>query len=92
MPQCLGMEMRSCRMLSCDEDLFLSPRLSGLLDLANSYCEQHLKKLCELIIKQGINVENTATLLAAAIKYEAQVGGAPRLLPLPSAMIGWPRP
>ncbi|XP_038050158.1 RCC1 and BTB domain-containing protein 1-like [Patiria miniata] len=44
----------------------------GLLDLANSYCETHLKKLCERIIKQGINVENTPTLMAAAIKYEAQ--------------------
>ncbi|XP_072035164.1 RCC1 and BTB domain-containing protein 1-like [Amphiura filiformis] len=44
----------------------------GLLDLANSYCEYHLKKLCERIIKQGINVENTAMLLAAAIKYDAE--------------------
>ncbi|XP_078613708.1 RCC1 and BTB domain-containing protein 1-like isoform X1 [Branchiostoma floridae x Branchiostoma japonicum] len=44
----------------------------GLLDLANSYCEQQLKKLCERIIKQGITVENAAMLLAAAIKYEAR--------------------
>ncbi|XP_070539081.1 RCC1 and BTB domain-containing protein 1-like [Ptychodera flava] len=44
----------------------------GLLDLANSYCENHLKKLCEGIIKQGITVENGAMLYAAAIKYEAK--------------------
>nr|XP_006817818.1 PREDICTED: RCC1 and BTB domain-containing protein 1-like [Saccoglossus kowalevskii] len=44
----------------------------GLLDLANSYCEDHLKRLCEGIIKQGITVDNAAMLLAAAIKYEAK--------------------
>ncbi|EDO27021.1 predicted protein, partial [Nematostella vectensis] len=44
----------------------------GLLDLANSYCESHLKQLCERIIKQGITVENAAMLMAAAIKYEAK--------------------
>ncbi|XP_077987342.1 RCC1 and BTB domain-containing protein 1-like [Glandiceps talaboti] len=44
----------------------------GLLDLANSYCEHHLKQLCEGIIKQGITVENAAMLLAAATKYEAK--------------------
>ncbi|XP_054771309.2 RCC1 and BTB domain-containing protein 1-like [Lytechinus pictus] len=44
----------------------------GLLDLANSYCETHLKKQCERIIKQGINVDNAALLLEAAIRYEAK--------------------
>ena len=45
----------------------------GLLDLANSYCETQLKRQCERIIKQGITVDNSAMLLAAAIKYEAAV-------------------
>ncbi|XP_033122621.1 RCC1 and BTB domain-containing protein 1-like isoform X2 [Anneissia japonica] len=50
----------------------LSPENAiGLLDLANSYCEMHLKRMCERIIKQGICVENAAMLMAAAIKYEA---------------------
>uniref|UniRef100_T1IZ19 acetylcholinesterase n=1 Tax=Strigamia maritima TaxID=126957 RepID=T1IZ19_STRMM len=44
----------------------------GLLDLANSYCEQQLKRQCERIIKQGITVENAAMLYAAARKYEAE--------------------
>ncbi|PIK54230.1 putative RCC1 and BTB domain-containing protein 1 [Apostichopus japonicus] len=43
----------------------------SLMDLANAYCETHLKKLCERIIKQGITVNNSFHLLAAAIKYEA---------------------
>ncbi|KXJ15070.1 RCC1 and BTB domain-containing protein 1 [Exaiptasia diaphana] len=43
----------------------------GLLDLANSYCEIQLKKLCEKIIKEGITIDNAAMLMAAAIKYEA---------------------
>lgn len=46
---------------------------SGLLDLANSYCEIQLKKLCEKIIKEGITIDNAAMLMAAAIKYEAMV-------------------
>ncbi|ESO96017.1 hypothetical protein LOTGIDRAFT_214601 [Lottia gigantea] len=44
----------------------------GLLDLANAYCEPALKKMCELIIKQGITVDNVAMLYAAAIKFEAK--------------------
>lgn len=51
----------------------LAIQLSGLLDLANSYCELQLKKLCEKIIKEGITIENAAMLMAAAIKYEAIV-------------------
>lgn len=43
----------------------------SLMDLANAYCETHLKKLCERIIKQGITINNAFHLLAAAIKYEA---------------------
>jgi hypothetical protein len=46
--------------------------LLGLLDLANSYCEQQLKKRCERIIKQGISVENVAMLYATAIKYQVR--------------------
>lgn len=47
--------------------------LSGLLDLANAYCEQQLKRHCEQIIKRGITIDNSAILYAAAIKYEAKV-------------------
>ena len=53
--------------------------LAGLLDLANSYCETQLKRLCERIIKQGITVDNAAMLLAAALKYEAVVRSEPRI-------------
>ena len=48
-------------------------RSSGLLDLANSYCEPILKRQCEQIIRHGISVHNVAMLYAAAIKYEAKV-------------------
>ncbi|XP_055018993.1 LOW QUALITY PROTEIN: RCC1 and BTB domain-containing protein 1-like [Boleophthalmus pectinirostris] len=44
----------------------------GLLDLATSYCENRLKRLCQQIIKRGITVENAFTLLSAAIKYDAE--------------------
>ena len=52
---------------------FILTQISGLLDLANAYCENQLKRHCERIIKQGISVENAAMLYAAAIKYEARV-------------------
>ena len=45
----------------------------GLLDLANLYCEEKLKKRCETLIKQNISVENSSLLLEAAIKYNAKV-------------------
>jgi len=54
--------------------------VSGLLDLANSYCETQLKRLCERIIKQGITVDNAAMLLAAALKYEARVRSYPMFM------------
>lgn len=44
----------------------------GLLDLATSYCENGLKRLCQQIIKRGITVKNAFTLLSAAIRYDAQ--------------------
>ncbi|XP_018584674.2 RCC1 and BTB domain-containing protein 1-like isoform X1 [Scleropages formosus] len=44
----------------------------GLLDLATSYCENRLKRLCQHIIKRGITVENALSLLSAAVKYDAQ--------------------
>ena len=47
--------------------------LAGLLDLANLYCEEKLKKKCEKLIKQSISVENAAMLLDASIKYNAKV-------------------
>nr|XP_020447547.1 RCC1 and BTB domain-containing protein 1-like isoform X2 [Monopterus albus] len=43
-----------------------------LLDLATSYCERHLKRLCQQIIKRGITVDNAFTLLSAAIQYNAE--------------------
>uniref|UniRef100_A0A803VUK3 RCC1 and BTB domain containing protein 1 n=1 Tax=Ficedula albicollis TaxID=59894 RepID=A0A803VUK3_FICAL len=45
----------------------------GLLDLATSYCENRLKKLCQHIIKRGITVENAFSLLSAAVRYDAEV-------------------
>ena len=47
--------------------------ISGLLDLANAYCEEALKRHCERIIRHGITTENAAMLYAVAIKYEATV-------------------
>lgn len=47
--------------------------ITGLLDLASSYCEGRLKQLCQQIIKRGITVENAFTLLSAAIRYNAEV-------------------
>lgn len=44
----------------------------GLLDLADSYCEPRLKKLCESVIKKGITIETVAMMLSAAIKYNAK--------------------
>ena len=44
----------------------------GLLDLANSYCENVLKRKCEELIRQGITVQNVAMLYATAIKYQAK--------------------
>lgn len=46
---------------------------AGLLDLATSYCENRLKRLCQQIIKRGITVENAFTLLSAAVRYDAEV-------------------
>ncbi|KAM9484536.1 RCC1 and BTB domain-containing protein 1-like isoform 10-T11 [Salvelinus alpinus] len=44
----------------------------GLLDLATSYCENRLKRLCQHIIKRGITIENAFSLLAAAVRYDAE--------------------
>ena len=48
-------------------------RLTGLLDLATSYCENRLKRLCQHIIKRGITVANAFSLLSAAVRYDAEV-------------------
>uniref|UniRef100_A0A674NDE7 Regulator of chromosome condensation (RCC1) and BTB (POZ) domain containing protein 1 n=1 Tax=Takifugu rubripes TaxID=31033 RepID=A0A674NDE7_TAKRU len=45
----------------------------GLLDLATSYCENRLKRLCQHIIKRGITVDNAFSLLSAAVRYDAEV-------------------
>lgn len=51
-----------------DEEL--SPVVAiELKDLANSYCEKHLKGLCSDIIERGIKVENAAQLLGLSIRY-----------------------
>uniref|UniRef100_A0A6Q2X281 BTB domain-containing protein n=1 Tax=Esox lucius TaxID=8010 RepID=A0A6Q2X281_ESOLU len=44
----------------------------GLLDLATSYCENRLKRMCQHIIKRGITVENAFSLLSAAVRYDAE--------------------
>ncbi|XP_069745812.1 RCC1 and BTB domain-containing protein 1-like isoform X2 [Narcine bancroftii] len=44
----------------------------GLLDLATSYCERKVKKLCQEIIKRGITVENAFLLLSTAVQYDAK--------------------
>uniref|UniRef100_A0A7N6A510 BTB domain-containing protein n=1 Tax=Anabas testudineus TaxID=64144 RepID=A0A7N6A510_ANATE len=55
------------------DDVDVSPEDAiGLLDLATSYCENRLKRLCQQIIKRGITVENAFTLLSAAIRYDAE--------------------
>ena len=46
---------------------------SELLDLANAYCEDTLKRLCERVMRQGIDVENAALLYYNAITFHAKV-------------------
>lgn len=48
-----------------------------LLDLANAYFENQLKKRCIQIIKQGITVLNVAFLYSTAIENNAQVSYRP---------------
>lgn len=43
-----------------------------LLDLANAYCEDTLKRLCERVMRQGIDVENAALLYYNAITFHAK--------------------
>nr|XP_046180016.1 RCC1 and BTB domain-containing protein 1 isoform X4 [Oncorhynchus gorbuscha] len=55
------------------DDVDLPPEDAiGLLDLATSYCENRLKRLCQHIIKRGITVENAFSLLSAAVRYDAE--------------------
>lgn len=55
------------------DNVELSPEDAiGLLDLATSYCENRLKRLCQHIIKRGITVENAFSLLSAAVRYDAE--------------------
>lgn len=63
----------SCAVNVLEYNIETSHSLTGLLDLANSYCEPILKRHCEQIIRHGISVSNVAMLYAAAIKYEAKV-------------------
>ncbi|XP_028249007.1 RCC1 and BTB domain-containing protein 1-like isoform X2 [Parambassis ranga] len=44
----------------------------GLLDLATSYCENRLRRICQNIIKRGITIENAFSLLSAAVRYDAE--------------------
>ncbi|EFN61765.1 RCC1 and BTB domain-containing protein 1 [Camponotus floridanus] len=43
-----------------------------LLDLANAYCENNLKRHCIQMIKQGISISNAAYLYSVAIEYNAK--------------------
>ena len=55
------------------DEVTLSPEDTiGLLDLADSYCESKLKKMCEELIIQAITIENAAMLYATAIRYQAE--------------------
>lgn len=46
---------------------------TGLLDLADSYCEAELKNICCRLIWQRVTVDNVATLVAIATKYKVEV-------------------
>jgi len=46
---------------------------TGVLDLADSYCEVDLKNKCERLICQRVTVDNIVTLYAVANKYKTQV-------------------
>ena len=48
--------------------------VKGLLDLADSYCEKHLKRRCERLLWQSVSVENVTSLISIASKYKAEVG------------------
>ncbi|XP_043927005.1 RCC1 and BTB domain-containing protein 1 isoform X2 [Protopterus annectens] len=55
------------------DDVNLPPEDAvGLLDLATSYCENRLKKLCQQLIKTGITAENAFLLFSAAVKFDAK--------------------
>ncbi len=57
--------------LYTDEVELLPEDAIGLLDLANSYCEDLLKEKCADIIRNGITVENAVMLYAAALRFDA---------------------
>ena len=46
---------------------------TGLLDLADSYCEKQLKRICERLLWQSVSIDNVASLIAVADKYKAGV-------------------
>ncbi|XP_075996550.1 RCC1 and BTB domain-containing protein 1-like [Genypterus blacodes] len=52
-------------------DLLAEDAIS-LLELATSYCENRLKRLCQQIISRGITVKNAFTLLSAAKQFNAE--------------------
>lgn len=45
----------------------------GLLDLADSYCEKQLKKICERLLWQRVSIDNVMSLITVAYKYKAEV-------------------
>ena len=45
----------------------------GLLDLADSYCEKQLKRMCERFLWQTVSVNNVTPLITVADKYKAEV-------------------
>ncbi|XP_014258903.1 RCC1 and BTB domain-containing protein 1-like isoform X2 [Cimex lectularius] len=58
--------------LYTDQVDLLQEQALGLLVLANAYCEDSLKKLCEEVIRQGIDIENAAELYSNAITFQAK--------------------
>lgn len=60
------------RYLYTDEVDLPAENALELLDLANAYCENQLKRRCVQMIKRGITVENAAFLYSTAIEYNAQ--------------------
>ena len=47
--------------------------ISGLLELADSYCEDQLKEQCEQILMKTICVDNAIFLYSLATRYKAEV-------------------
>ncbi|KAL1140940.1 hypothetical protein AAG570_000868 [Ranatra chinensis] len=60
------------RYLYTDEVDMAPEQALELMELASAYCEDTLKRLCERLIRKGIDVENAALLYSTAIGYRAK--------------------